>query len=379
MAKINARSPYFINVSDSNLASATLEVEIYTGTAHTSGHTISPTYVLTSTAVGTNVTFEISNLIRDYLTTGFDGEYNTSSLYSTINVDYKATLTLTTGSSSAQTPVLGLRAFDGYGYFEDGANPQLLEGLLISNNIILKPDDAPLRIPVDANNTTSVAFFYNGQEIYTQAVADQTDSDNWIQYITNESQAGADSYEDRILEDGGVYEGSQCLTNFLAQFGIYGVDEVYVNGTEGVTKLEVRNIEECKFTPYKMVFVNKYGALQDLWMFKRSDLSLSKKEESFRSSIISNGSYNTYQHQYKTFNVNGKETLTLNTGFYPEEYNEVFRQFTLSEDVWIEYDNKTLPVTVKSSDLSFQTQLNNKIINYTIQVEFAYDKINNVR
>ena len=128
-----------------------------------------------------------------------------------------------------------------------------------------------------------------------------------------------------------------------------------------------------------MVFVNKYGALQDLWMFKRSDLSLSKKEESFRSSIISNGSYNTYQHQYKTFNVNGKETLTLNTGFYPEEYNEVFRQFTLSEDVWIEYDNKTLPVTVKSSDLSFQTQLNNKIINYTIQVEFAYDKINNVR
>ena len=34
MAKINVRSPYFINVSDSNLASAKLEVEIFTWTQH---------------------------------------------------------------------------------------------------------------------------------------------------------------------------------------------------------------------------------------------------------------------------------------------------------------------------------------------------------
>ena len=63
-----------------------------------------------------------------------------------------------------------------------------------------------------------------------------------------------------MLEDGGTFENSQCLNNFLAQFGVYGVDTVYVDATEGVTKLEIRNIEECKFTPYKLVFVNKYGA-----------------------------------------------------------------------------------------------------------------------
>lgn len=245
----------------------------------------------------------------------------------------------------------------------------------------MKPDDAPLRFPVDANNTTSVSFFSKGQEIYTESVADQTNSINWVKYITNESQAGADGFEDRVLEDGGTFENSQCLNNFLAQFGIYGVDTVYVNATEGVTKLEIRNIEECKFTPYKLVFVNKYGALQDLWMFKRSNLSIKKEEETFRSSTLlsTTGTYNTFEHQDKTFNINAKESLSLNTGFYPEEYNEVFRQFTLSERVWIEYDNKTLPVTVKSSDFSFQTKLNDKLINYTIDVEFAFDKINSVR
>ena len=88
---------------------------------------------------------------------------------------------------------------------------------------------------------------------------------------------------------------------------------------------------------------------------------------------------NTYSHQYKTFNVNAKESLTLNTGFYPEDYNEVFKQMMLSERIWIEYDNKTLPVKVTSNDFSFRTRLNDKLINYTIQIEFAYDKINTVR
>jgi hypothetical protein len=385
MAKINVRSPYFVNIFDANLASAKLDIEIYTGAAHTSPHTLSPTYTLTSTAAGQAgfyVNFEISALIKDYLATGFDGHYTpTTSIHTTINVDYQVTKTLTNNTSTVETAVLGLRAFDGYGYFEEGANPQLVQGLLISNKIIIKPDDAPLRFPVDANNTTSVSFFSKGQEIYTQAVADQTSSINWVKYITNESQAGADGFEDRVLEDGGTFENSQCLNNFLAQFGVYGVDTVYVNATEGVTKLEIRNIEECKFTPYKMVFVNKYGALQDLWMFKRSNLSMKKEDETFRSSTLIStlGTYNTYEHQDKTFNINAKESLSLNTGFYPEEYNEVFRQFTLSERVWIEYDNKTLPVTVKSSDFSFQTKLNDKLINYTIEVEFSFDKINSVR
>ena len=36
MAKINVISPYFINLQGTTLLSATLEIEIYTGTANTS-------------------------------------------------------------------------------------------------------------------------------------------------------------------------------------------------------------------------------------------------------------------------------------------------------------------------------------------------------
>ena len=51
----------------------------------------------------------------------------------------------------------------------------------------------------------------------------------------------------------------------------------------------------------------------------------------------------------------------------------------LSEDCWIEIKNQTLPINVSSSSLAFKTQLNDKLINYTIDIEFAYDTINNIR
>ncbi len=378
MAKINVRSPYFINVSASNLTSAQLELYIYTGTASTSwGGSV--TYSLTSTAYSAKVSFEISELIRDYLTTGFDGEYNTTNLYSTINVDYRITKSISGTAQSPDTAVVGNIAYDGYGYFEDGVNPSLLEGLLINNTTILKPDDAPLRIPVDPNNTTSVSFFYKGKEIYTDAVADVTDSKARIEYITNESQAGADGYEDRVLEDGGTFEDSFCLESFLGEFGIYGVDEVFVNATEGVTKLRVTNIEECKYQPYKLVFVNKYGALQDFWMFKRSNLSINTTEETYKSNIVVDGSYNTYSHQKKILSKNATQKLVLNSGYYPEENNSIFKELMLSEMVWIDYQGNNLPVHITSSNLGYKTNVNDKLIDYTIEVEFAFQTINNIR
>ena len=55
---------------------------------------------------------------------------------------------------------------------------------------------------------------------------------------------GVDSYEDRVLLDGGTYEGSSCLDKFLSQIGIYPADTVYVDGTEGVTVIDVPSSDD---------------------------------------------------------------------------------------------------------------------------------------
>ncbi len=113
--------------------------------------------------------------------------------------------------------------------------------------------------------------------------------------------------------------------------------------------------------------------------FKRSNETLTTKKEEFKRNIIVNGAYDRSRHQQKILTKNGTEKLTLNTGFYPEEYNDVFKEMQLSEDCWIEIENKTLPISVSSSSLNYKTHLNDKLINYTIDINFAFDTINNIR
>ena len=145
----------------------------------------------------------------------------------------------------------------------------------------------------------------------------------------------------------------------------------------GTERIDFEEVCEAKYTPYRLSFINKKGVIEDVWFFKNSKLSLETKEEGYRSNLGT--SYITNQHQYKTLYKEGKESLTLNSGFYTEDYNEVFKQLFLSEKVWISYNGKNLPCKVKDSGVSFQDRLTEKTINYTINIEFAFDKINSVR
>ncbi len=381
MAKINVRSPYFINLSTTNLTSATLEIQIYIGAVNTSWQS-SPQYTLTSTAVGAKVNFEIAELIKDYIPAAFNGTYPNSSVasdddYTTVYVDYRVTEYI---SSVAQTPVdtLGVRAFYGYGYFEDGVNPQLLQGYLQSNTTILKPDDNALKVPVDNENTNSVAFFYNNEQIYSWTPGVNLKIQDQIQYVSTAS-ADVDNYKERVEASGGTFEDNACIQSFLRNETIYPVDEVIIDGVEGITVLRVENIQECKYTPYKLTFINKFGVYQDIYFFKNSKLAMSTNEEMYKSNILTNGTYNTYDAQKKLLTKNGNQRLTLNSGYYPESNNEVFRQLFLSEKVWIEYKSKTLGVTIESKNIDYKTSLTDSLINYTVDLSFAFDTINNIR
>ena len=370
MAKINTRSPYYITLTATNLTQVNFDIWIYTGTKITD-RTTGSLFRLSASAVNDIVTVEIAELVSDLST--FDGDYECTNVW----VDYRS-LNYIQGISGTYTAFTTLGGFNGYGFFEDGANPQNLQSLLQSNTTILKLDDAPVNLPVDSSSTTSVSFYYKGEQLYTQAISSSLESVKQIKYITNTTN-GADDFEQRVLLDGGTFEGSICLQEFADDFTIFPVDTIYIDGTNGVDVVKVDNIQECKYQPYKLTFINKFGALQDIWFFKRTNETLTTKTEDFKRNIVVNGSYDTSRHQQKVLTKNGSEKLTLNTGYYPESYNDVFKEMQLSEDCWIEIKNQTLPINVSSSSLAFKTQLNDKLINYTIDIEFAYDTINNIR
>ena len=377
MSNINVRSPYYITTGTvTGLNSTVIEIYIYTG-ARITDRPSTPTYNLEGFAIKNEVTFEISELVKDYISQTFSGTYSTNLLW----VDYRTTQTIN-GVAQTISGYTYLKALNGYGYFEEGANPQNDSAVYISNNIILKLDDSPVVFAVDNSITQSVAYLLNGEIVRTIVPVQSSLSSEQVRYITN-GVDGADSFEDRVILAGGVFEDNVCIEGFEDEFILMDCDSIHVTYADGndlkVKILKVQNVEECKYDPYKLTFVNKFGALQDIWFFKRTNKTLTTKKESFKRNIISGASYSTSKHQDTILTKQGSEKLTLNTGYYPEDYNEVFKQLELSEECWIEIESKTLPINISSTSLAYKTQLNDKIINYTIDVEFANNTINDIR
>ena len=376
MSKINVRSPYFITDNSTStgspLESATLYLRIYEGTASTSLSYAD--YTLFATAIDGSVTFEVSELVRDYIENNFDGTYTGNTKW--LNYNMSRTYVNTSVSDTAQQ---NLAIFDGYGYFEEGSNPQNESTILQSNDLIYTNDFANISIPIHVTSDTTVTYFKDGESIFTKTLLSSTNSADQIQYVSN-SSLDADVFYNRVIDDGGTIEAFSCVQTIAnGVYAEYDADKIYIDNGESVEVINVEEIEECKYTPYKITFVNKFGGLQDIWFFKRSNLSMETTEESYKANIVSAGTYSINSRQKTVFDKKGVERLQLNTGFYPESYNEVFRQLSLSEELWITYGTDVLPITLLSSELIYKTSLNDKLINYTMDIEFAFNKINNVR
>ena len=389
--KINLRSPYYIKVSDTALTSVELKLYIYTGTFTANGSVAAGTlrYTINKKPLGSNayVVFEVSELVRDYLDVEFNGDYNSESVW------LNAIATVTGGSGSVTvTPdnTNGFIGLDGYGYFEEGANPTLSTTALQSNNSIIALDDNLFRVPVFVAGTESVSLLYKGEVKQTidlsSASVDKTTEQ--IRYISANSTGSGDvtydSFQERVLNDGGTFEGSSCLSEFLDSISIGLIDEVYVASASGVEVFKVKTLEECLYTPIKVTFVNKFGAFQDLIFFKKSIDKTSVKGEEFKTAVFDQATltYKTYQHQRTQFMVQGTDSITMNTGYISEDYNQVIEQLMLSEQVWSTFitdSEEVRPLVPKTKSFTHKTQLNDKLIDYTIEFDIANNKINNIR
>ena len=383
--KINVRSPFYIKPSNSSLASATMQLYIYTGVL-TTNKPASPQYTITKNEIDSNnyVVFEISELVRDYIDIEFNGEYDSQTVW--VESDITMYNAVNGGGSTVGSPVNNdYIAFDGYGYFHEGTNPQLSRGLLMSNNTIFRLNYDNVRIPVFTEDTNSVTFLYKGEEKRTQTISSSTNTNGQIDYVTVSGLDDNDTYRERVINDGGTLEDSDCLERFLSNYNVGEVDEVIVNTDAGVEVVKINTIYECKYEPYKVTFVNKFGALQDLWFFKKSVESTNVTSEQFKASIFDQSTltYKTYKHQQQAFLAQGKDRITMNTGYVNDDHNAVLEELLISEQVWYteitETEERVIPVIPLTKSITYKTSVNDKLANYTVDFEHAFDKINNIR
>ena len=211
--KINVRSPFYIKASNASLASASLDLYIYTG-VFTTDKPASAQYSITKNEIDSNnyVVFEIAELVRDYIEIEFDGEYDSQCVW--VEADITMYDAADGGGSSVATSNTDYIALDGYGYFHEGANPELSRGLLMSNRSIFRLNDSNVRIPVFTEDTNSVAFYYQGTLKRTLTISSSTNTNAQIDYVTVSGSDNTDTYEERVVADGVLWKYQGVLPTF---------------------------------------------------------------------------------------------------------------------------------------------------------------------
>ena len=382
MARINTRSPYWFYIEDSDLDSATLKLYVWNDTK-TSVPT-NPTYTITKKALPSDqpiVWFEVAELVRDELDTIFDGDYTGQAVW------VKAVMSgYDSGGSEIVTETPNtLIAFDGYNYFEEQNADE--NALMITNRELFVLEDNTFRVPVYTDAEPTVVFYKDGEIIASEIIGTESESADQIKYISIYGDSvNWDTFEERVLEDGGVdFENSVCLQSFFNNYSIGAVDKIEVSASgQKIETIKVNVLEECKYEPKKVTFINKFGALQDMYFFKKAVEKMTVKKESYKANILNaNKTYSISSHTNRDFNITAKESITLSSGFLSEEYNEVFKQMMLSEKVWItniiETGEQVLPINVKTSNITYKTSLNDRLVDYTFDFDYSFNVINDIR
>ena len=384
---INTRSPYYARFSRVDALSVKLNITIYTGVQGdapaTANYTLTKNTDEPTGAPYEQAVFEISELIRDFIYTEYYEEA-VDVVWVKLEHTYYDGLNAT-GNVLSGGGINYYLAVDGFGYFEEGINPRKtidptavsFTPMLLQDNItvyFIKGEE--IKLPIWAETEPLIDFTFSGGA----AVEWQTLDDFWDTY---EATWNSSLDDVEIDDDGNTNQKIQYVGIFPTD-GIETGDTAVITSTVGTAQsitVTFKELCELKYTPVRVIFYNKYGAIQDIWASKKSIKNLNQTTDTYKSNIIDLGtlSYSTYKHVQKRFDVQGQETISVSTAYLDESVNEPVKQLLMSEQVWLEIGTETYPVVLKTSSIQEKTSVNDKLVAYTFEFDYASGKIQNVR
>jgi hypothetical protein len=138
---------------------------------------------------------------------------------------------------------------------------------------------------------------------------------------------------------------------------------------------------EPKYTPYQIAFINRFGVADFITFFKRSDERGNFTQDTYQKSIYNDGftTPSLEVGKYNSFNVNSRNSLTLNTGFVEQDYDETIKDILMSEYVAVLENGNWIAVQPERGSIEYQKHVNQKLINYTLTFTYAFDERSLVR
>lgn len=384
---IYTRSPYFITVNESGQVGSKIELRIWNGA--TPAPTPATYTFSKSIASATQIenVYNISPFVKEYID-NIAPIYSSAELDSTTmwaNVQVKRYKETSVGSYILldTTTYLGTNGYtsftDGYNY----TNPSNVFMLLSDNTKEIKYDiskDIPyVNILVNRGEFDTLTATYTDLAGLNPTVVTYTSTKGAIKIplsildsdyadgnyckIDAEDNTLVSNFKARVLADSGTFEAGTCMVSTIDSIADTELQYIY----------KVVPVCEPKYSPVVCSFINRYGGWEFLTFFKARKDDINVKGSNYNL-LPDTLNYNYQRGQSKSFNLNGKQTVKLNTGFVPENYSSSIQDLLLSETILL----NGLPVELKTQSANLKTSLNDKNINYELDFEYSYNLINNV-
>ena len=345
---IFARSPYILTINETGQTASMIQLFLWQG--NTTPMPASPAYTLSKQIPSSSspaTYYDLSPYIREFI------NHNTLQAITTSNAPNPAaqwcwvgvkTFKKTTGGFVQFGSTLTYRAYEGYGNYTDGANPDLGRVHLTQG---------------------TYNYYLDGTGSYGHITIENIvgDSIKYTNLVTGASTTSS-------LGTANVQDYPRIFSSYLSAGNLVEI----INSGSTIWRSTFQPKAECKYTPVKCDFVNKFGAWQTEWFFKASNKSITSENTEYNLMPATYPNYNTQEGQRKTFNTNAKEQIKVNTDWVDESYSEVIRQLMLSERILL--DKSPVKINTKSTEL-FKS-INTHMINYQLDFEYAYDTINSV-
>lgn len=349
---IYSRSPYFITVNESGQVGSKIELRIWNGTGSaptTATYTFSKA-IASSTQIE-NI-YNISPFVKEYIDNVAPiyaaGETDSTLMWA--NVQVKRFKETSVGSYTLldTTTYLGT---NGYTAFTDGYNYTNA-----SNTFMLLAD-----------NTKEIKYDIAKDIPYVNVLINPAGGD--VITATYKDLRGRNELVVGYTETKGMLKIPLTTTNVKYNKG--NTLTISYNDTDFV--YNVKPICEPKYSPIICSYINRFGGWQFLTFFKTRIDNINVKGSNYNL-LQDSIDYNTSKGQSKSFNINGKQSIKLSSGFVPENYSDLIQDLLLSETVLLD----GLPVEVKTQSTTLKKSLQDRNINYEIEFDYAFNLINNV-
>lgn len=139
---------------------------------------------------------------------------------------------------------------------------------------------------------------------------------------------------------------------------------------------QITMTSECtkKYPPVRIAWKNRYGQFDYFNFNLVSKQSMKSERSRYQPQIGSWGSrtlnYNDYDSSIQNYITDSTLKLIVNTDYVSEDYNEIFKQLMVSDEIYWLYDqpnNKVKPLALDTSQFNIKTNVVDKLIQYSFE------------